>query len=281
MLYKTSSRACAIAPPACRSAEALFFQAQLRSLSAIHGVRLHDYASTFDPRGAVVWLVEAALRIRDGASLRLLCWCRKAKNSFLATRQQGVVGSASAHAANFPMIPPSPKRHKRMEEMEVRWQSAPRPRPTDGWLMNKYIYSAPGSASLQRGPGEPPGSTSHNHTSGSSGSSAEPWTTLLFAPRAEGGVHDSVVTLGKDDIFPRQWHPPPGTKIGGTKDQWRPGCYWPQPSCRQQHWPPDQASRARQAPTMYLVRAMTNLPPHSTNTAWKSNAGKLNDILYP
>jgi hypothetical protein len=63
-------------PPACRSAEALFFQAQLRSLSAIHGVRLHDYASTFDPRGAVVWLLEAALRTRDGASLRLLCWCR-------------------------------------------------------------------------------------------------------------------------------------------------------------------------------------------------------------
>jgi hypothetical protein len=131
---------------------------------------------------------------------------------------------ASAHAANFPMIPPAPKRHKGMEEMEVRWQSAPRPRPTGGWLMNKYIYSAAGLVSLQRGPGEPPGSTSHNHTSGSS---AEPWTTLLSAPRAKGGVHDSVVTLGKDDICPRQWHPPPGTKIGGTKDQWRPGCYCP------------------------------------------------------
>jgi hypothetical protein len=141
-----------------------------------------------------------------------------------------------------------------MEEMEVRWQSAPHPRPTDDWLMNKYVHSAAGSG----GPGEPLGSTYHNHTSGSS---AEPWTTLLSAPRAEGGVHDSVVTLGKDDIRPWQWHPRPGTKIGGTKDQWRPGCYCPQPSWRQQHWPPDQASRARQAPTMYLIRAITDLPP--------------------
>jgi hypothetical protein len=126
-----------------------------------------------------------------------------------------------------------------MEEMEVRWQSAPRPRPTDGWLMNKYIHSTAGLASLQRGPGKPPGSTSHNHTTGSS---AEPWTTLLSAPRAEGGGHDSVVTLEKDDICPRQWHPPPGTKINGTKDQRRPGYYCPQPSWRQQHWPPDQAT---------------------------------------
>jgi hypothetical protein len=148
-----------------------------------------------------------------------------------------------------------------MEEMEVRWQSAPRPRPTDGRLMNNHIHSSAGSASLQRGPGEPPCSTSHNH---SSGSSAEPWTTLLSAPRAEGGVHDSVVvTLEKDGICicPRQWHPPPGTKTGGIKDQWRPGCYCPQPSWRQQHWPPAQASRARQTSMMYLVRAITNLPP--------------------
>jgi hypothetical protein len=93
----------------------------------------------------------------------------KAKNSFLATRRHGVVGSRlGPHAANFSMIPPSPKRHKGMEEMEVRWQSAPRPRPADGWLMKNHIYSAAGSASLQRGPGEPPGSTSYNHTSGSS-----------------------------------------------------------------------------------------------------------------
>jgi hypothetical protein len=167
---------------------------------------------------------------------------------------------ASAHAANFSMIPPAPKRHKGMEEEEVRRRSAPRPWPTGGWLMNYHIYSfaCAGSVSLQRGPEEPPCSTSHNHTSGSS---AEPCTTLLSAPRAEGGVHDSVVTLEKDDICPWQWHPPPGTKTDGTKDQWRPGCYCPQPSWRQQHWPPDQASRARQAPMMYLVRAITNLPP--------------------
>jgi hypothetical protein len=107
------------------------------------------------------------------------------------------------------------------EEEEVRRRSAPRPWPTGGWLMNYHIYSSAGSVSLQRGPWEPPCSTSHNHTSGSS---AEPWTTLLSAPRAEaGGVHDSVVTLEKDDICPWQWHPPPGTKpmaqkISGGQD---------------------------------------------------------------
>jgi hypothetical protein len=176
----------------------------------------------------------------------------KPKIAFSRRASMASSAPASAHAANFSMIPPAPKRHKGMEEEEVRRRSAPRPWPTGGWLMNYHVYSSAGSVSLQRGPGEPPCSTSHNHTSDSS---AEPWTTLLSAPRAEGGVHDSVVTLEeeKDDICPWQWHPPLGTKTDGTKDQWRPGCDCPQPSWRQQHWPPDQASRARQAPMMYDV----------------------------
>jgi len=63
-------------PSACLPAESLFIQTLLRALATTHDVRLHDYALAYEPRRAMLWLVEAAIRSCEGASLRLLCWCR-------------------------------------------------------------------------------------------------------------------------------------------------------------------------------------------------------------
>jgi hypothetical protein len=71
--------------------------------------------------------------------------------------------SAAASAADFSMIPPSPKRAREDEQEEVSSTPESRPRACTSHNMNINIRSAAGSKSQHRGTGEPACSTSQHH----------------------------------------------------------------------------------------------------------------------
>jgi hypothetical protein len=82
--------------------------------------------------------------------------------------------AAPAAAADFPMIPLSPKRHRDKEKREVSRTREAQALLSSHRNMNYNIHSAADFRSLQRGTGEPAGSTSQQHLPDRS---AELWTT--------------------------------------------------------------------------------------------------------